>query len=67
VEKFQREEIDVIGDLIQSRAKRVIQTSVTCLSTCIIKISLEQTQLEVINECDQKKFISIIIFTTSYS
>jgi hypothetical protein len=30
VKKFQREEIDVIGDLIQSRAKRVIETSVTC-------------------------------------
>ncbi len=31
MDKFQREEIDVIGDLIQSRAKRVIETSVTCL------------------------------------
>ncbi len=30
MEKFQREELDVIGDLIQSRAKRVIETSVTC-------------------------------------
>jgi hypothetical protein len=38
VGKFQREEIDVIGDLIQSRAKRVIETSVTCTKILIMMI-----------------------------
>ncbi len=39
MEKFEREEIDVNGDLIQSRAKRVIETSVTCLLVDILMLA----------------------------